>query len=161
MQLTKQQVKKMNPIEQAELAQKMYDQGYDQKYIAEKLFVSISQISNLRLLAFLPLYMKKRVINKEVAATLVMNVIRKNRDISQDDAIEIIERIASQNAGKVTNKHVTKENKVHNSIGIFKKLQRQININNVTKNQDVFELLRGILEGKLDRVSYMNYFGIK
>ena len=159
--LTEQQVKKMNLIEQGHLAQKMYDQGFNQKFIAEKLFVTIPQVSNLRLLASLPLNMKKRIINKEVSATLLLKVIRANRDITQDDAVEMIERIAAQNSGKITNKNVNKEKQVHNSLVIFKKIEKQTNINKVTKNQDVYELLRGILDGKLNRASFLEYFGIK
>ena len=161
MLFTEKQVKKMNPIEQAELAQKLYDQGYDQKYIAQELYVTIPQISNLRILASLPLKMKQRIINNEVAATLVLETIRKNPDLSQDDAVQIIEDLAIQSNNKVTRKVINKQNKTVNSISVFKKIQRQTNINNVTKNQDVYELLSGILEGRLDRLAYLNYFGIK
>lgn len=161
MLYTKQQVKRMNPIEQADLAQKWYDQGYDQKYISQELYVTIPQISNLRTLASLPLKMKQRIINNQVAATLVLEVIRENPDLSQDDAIQIIEDIALQSNNKVTKKAINKQNKTSNSISVIKKIQRQTNINNVTKNQDVYELLLGINEGRMDRLAFLNYFGIK
>ena len=155
------QFKKMNAIEQAHLAQKMYDQDLDQKYIAKELGVSIPQISNLRTLAALPLSMKKRIIDNNVAATLLLEVIRKNKDISVDDAIQIVEDIANKNTGKVTRKSVNKHTNTVNTVGILKKLFRQVNMNKVTKNQDIYEVLRGVFDGKFDRNSLVEFFGIK
>ena len=161
MSLSKQQFKKMNAIEQAHLAQKMYDQGFDQKYIASELGVSIPQVSNLITLASLPLNMKKRIINNNVAATLLLEVIRKNPDLSKDDAVQIVEDIAAKNDGRVTRKAVNKHTNTVNTIAVLKKLFRQVNMNNVTKNQDIFEVLRGVIDGKFDKPSLINFFGIK
>ena len=111
MSLSKQKTIKMNAVEQADAAQKMYDQGYDQKHIAKKLGVSIPQISNLRMISSLPLIIKKRIANNQVATTLLLEIIRDNSDLSQDDAVFQVEEVIKNSPEnyKVTRKDLIKK----------------------------------------------------
>lgn len=154
--------KEMDILEQAEYAYKKYYQGVAQKEISIEMGVSVPQISNLVTLATLPVAMKKRIKKGEVAATLILEVLRNNKGMPAEEACELIEKTIEMYGGdhKITRVDVNKFINKYNSVSIFKKILTQYNINSVKKNKEEFEMLRGLILGKLDRNMILKRYGI-
>lgn len=154
-------LKNMNQVEQAEHVQTLSGK-YSQKEIAEKLDISVPQVSNLMTIAALPLKMKKRIARNEVSATLVLQVIRDNKDISEAEACDLIEDafIAKGGQDAITKKDINKMIKRFNSFSIVKKIVKQYGPTSVKKNETEFEVIRGIVLGKLDRPTLLKRYGL-
>lgn len=155
--------KERNMIDQADYVATLINQGYTQREVAKHIGMTIPLVCNLITLSNLPINIKNRVKSNEVSGSLVLKTIRSYGNLTQDEAVELVEKACSE-AGKgikVTQKDIDRIENRHPSIAHFRKIMKQNSLIRVTKNEEQFELLRGMLLGKLDRITLLKYFGLR
>jgi ParB/RepB/Spo0J family partition protein len=169
--------KKLTPIEQAELINRMINLGLKPKEISEKIGISTVTISNLLYVAKLPPRLKTRISNNEITHTLVLNELR-SRKITAEDFEEEIEKIldpesqsteiaqysvdkepAPQTKKKITAKDLQKINSFKNLKDFMKKMEEEGN--RPTKNAQVYSFLMDIVENVLTDADIQEYFTAK
>jgi len=152
----------LNDVEKGDFAEQLYQQDIPQDKIGMLLNCSIPQVCNLRKLADMPLYMKKRVAREQISSTLVLDVMRANKDITVGEACQILERAYKlSTTGHITKKDVMTLQNKKNSITIMKKILKNYNMDNVKpERKEEFEVIRGLIMGKFDRTTLLRRYGL-
>ncbi len=84
----------LSTLEKANSIKKLLNYNYTVAQISKALSLTESYINNLLLLASAPMAVKNAVQSKKVAASMVMEVLRENKDL--DKVSEIIENVITE-----------------------------------------------------------------
>lgn len=145
---------RLNPVEEADVVQRLMAYHYKPKEIAKKLGFDIRYVNNLVLLASAPKKLKDMVAENVVSATQTLAVMRKEKDF--DTAVQVIEAavniknsktpsVNSQKAkspgvkapnAKVTAQDIAEAQGKHNSINHLKNVIRIGTKNNYKPNEE-------------------------
>lgn len=116
--------KNLNPVEEAEAITRLSNLGLTDKEISQKTGRNIVTISGLKSIASAPTKVKRMIESGQIAATEVLQIVRKEKDASK--VVEVIERaVESAKASgkkKATAKDLKKASGKHSSVSDLKKL---------------------------------------
>jgi len=161
--------KRLNAIETSELMKRFINLGLKPKEISQKLGISVVTISNLLLIADLPVKLKKRIENNEISSTLVLQELR-GKKIEAEQLADQIENILESpskdlpdypkaNSGKdkkVTAKDLNAVNStkvVKDFLYIMEKNKNQPQINSKT-----FDFLNSMFHNELEEKDVIEFF---
>lgn len=148
--------KKLNPIEEAEVINRLVNFGMSEKDIAKKTGLTTVYISNLKLLYNAPTKVKNHITSNMVSATLAMAVLRDTKNY--DEAVKTIEKgveyAKSKGKKKVVKRDLDKAQGKVNSYSALGKCFKAANKEErvVRKDkQELYEFSHKILNGELTR----------
>lgn len=163
--MTPAKFKTLGTVEQSEIVSVLLiERKLNQKSVAEKLGISIPQVSNLKTISELPTSLKKLIKKEQVSGTLVLDVIREYPHISQDRITDMITTLTEKKEGRgVTRKDVNDFMQVTDSIAEMRKFLKMWDENSVgpkKQHKIIFDILKGINEGKLTVENFEHLCGI-
>jgi len=149
--------KKLNPVEESEVINRLSNYGYPEDEIRDKTGFTKVYICNLKLLNASPKKVKDLILKNIVSATLAMQIFREEKDYTK--AQELIENtIISKgydeegNKKKITQKDLNKHKGKTNSYSALKKVFNKFGKNQLTPRQDkidLFNFMKQINDGEL------------
>lgn len=153
--------KKLNPVEESEIINRLVTYGYSEDEIRKKTGFTKVYICNLKLLNASPKKVKDLIVGNTLSATLAMKIFREEKDYAK--AQELIENtIISKgfdeegNKKKITEKDLNKHKGKQNSYSALKKVFKRFGKNQLTPRQDkidLFNFIRQINDGELSMES--------
>jgi len=149
--------KKLNPVEESEVINRLSNYGYPEDEIRDKTGFTKVYICNLKLLNASPKKVKDLILKNIVSATLAMQIFREEKDYTK--AQELIENtIISKgydeegNKKKITQKDLNKHKGKTNSYSALKKVFKKFGKNQLTPRQDkidLFNFMKQVNDGEL------------
>lgn len=153
---------KLNPLEEAEIVNRLVNFGMSDKDIAKRTAQTKVYVSNLKLLYSAPEKIKNRIREGMVSATLVLDVLRNSEDFS--DAIDKIEGavefVGASGKDKVVKKDLQQSLGKQNSYSALKKCYKSVvKSDRVVKDDKVelFDFLEKIINGELSKEELESY----
>lgn len=143
--------KNFTPIEDANTMLRMLNLGSTPKQIAEAYGKTDAHVCNSLALANLPARLKSRIQGNEISSTLVLNIVRSNKELTVDDIADKVETILAKYKGsntRVTKAVIDKELNKINSLSILKKVLKDTPEDQIG-NKDLYNTLKALLEGQL------------
>ena len=114
-------------------------------------------------LSSLPLRLKNHIKNNDVSASLVLQLVRRNKEFSEDqlsDKItEIVGKYKTFGGGKVTQKVFNEETQRENSYVYIKRIISSTPENKV-KNKPLFKVFKQIVNGELSFEAVKKLLGV-
>ena len=155
--------KKFNPLEEAEVINRLLNYGWDEKDISKQTGKTGVYISNLKLLYDAPKKLKNLVLEDVVSSTLAMEVLRDNKDY--DKAVEIIENgvayAKSKGKDKIVKRDLEQSQGKINSYSAMKKcFKNGIKEKRVIRKgkEEYFDFAQKIINGDYTKEELENYF---
>lgn len=155
------QGKKLNPVEEADVVNRLINYGYTQSEIQEKLGFTKIYVKNLVLLNSAPKKLKNMITGNIVSATLTIQILREEKDF--ETAMQVIEDAISNKSsnlnenkpstGKITKKDIQSSQGKHNSFQCLKKAIRIAEKNEmvvIKEKKEIHEFATKIISGEYD-----------
>jgi len=143
--------KNFTPLEDANTMLRMYNLGSTPKQIAEAYAKTEAHVCNSLALAKLPIRLKNRIQANDISSTLVLNIVRGNKELTIDQIADKVETILNKYKGsnkRVTAAVVNKEMDKVNSVSILKQILKSTPAENIG-NKDLFNTLKALVDGQL------------
>lgn len=145
--------KSLNPVEQAEVVQRLIEMEIGDAEIKKRTGFSSTYLSNLRMLSKSPEKIKDYIKENIISSTLAMKVMREEKDF--DKAVSVIENaIASTDFNDSDKKSITDKDidrskgKLNSFSALRKALKKGAKLKVKPDKQKLFSLLTGINEGR-------------
>lgn len=119
--------KKLTPLEEADIVNRLQNLGMTSKEVATKLGCTEAHICNMRAISDLPTKLKNRIKGNEISSTLVLSVLRGNKELTIEQITNKVEQILDKAKGtgkKVTKKDIDTEMQKVNSFTALKGVLR-------------------------------------
>lgn len=155
--------KNFTPLEDANTMLRMFNLGITPKDIAKEFGKTDAHVCNNLALAKLPARLKSRINSNEISSTLVLNLVRENKEMNIDQLATKVETIldkAKVMGKKVTKSVMDKEMQKINSLSELKKALKNVSEDTVT-NKDLFTFCMGIIGNQLDAIEIQEMLGVK
>lgn len=162
--------KPLNAIEQAGLVSRLEKMNLTVTEIAKKLSLNQTTVRGFLVLATIPTALKNRILKGEMSSSLILGLIKNNKDITPENVEEHINKalegsdIFNGQGKKVTAATLNKAKGVEPSLSYFKKLRKdEANIDmDLTFEDDfksdMFFTFCNILDGKYSEAKLKEYF---
>lgn len=154
--------KNFTPLEDANTMLRMLNLGSTPKQIAEAYGKTEAHVCNSLALAKLPIRLKNRIQSNDISSTLVLNIVRGNKEMTVDEIADRVDTILTKYKGtntRITQKVVDKELNKTNSVAILKGIIRSTNADKVG-NTELFNTLKALVEGQLTAEDITEMLGI-
>jgi ParB/RepB/Spo0J family partition protein len=115
--------KPLTMIEVGQVVMHLIRLGLEEKEIAQRLGVTQAHVNSLKRLSNAPITVKEHIQAGKISATLVLQVVRENKDDVQAFKIikESIENVKLNGGTKITKKDIQKQTNKFNSKSLLKK----------------------------------------
>lgn len=143
--------KKLTPLEEADVVTRLQNLGLTSKEVATKLGSTEAHICNMRAIADLPTKLKNRIKGNEISSTLVLQVVRGNKELTIDQITTKVEQILDKAKGtgkKITKKDIDTEMEKVNSVAILKTVLRNTGEAMCTK-KELYRFCKALIENQL------------
>lgn len=155
--------KKLTPLEEAEIVKRLHTLGLTSKEIATKLGCTEAHVCNMRAIADLPTKLKNRIKGNEISSTLVLTVMRGNKQLTVDEITTKVEQILDKAKGtgkKVTKKDIDTEMQKINSVNILKNIIRNTGEAMCTK-KELYAFCKALVENQLTDTDIKELLGLE
>lgn len=155
--------KKLTPLEEADIVTRLQNLGLTSKEVATKLGCTEAHICNMRAIADLPTKLKNRIKGNEISSTLVLSVVRGNKELTIDQITAKVEQILDKAKGtgkKVTKKDIDTEMEKVNSVAILKSVLRNIGEAMCAK-KELFAFCEALIANQLTDTDIKEMLGIQ
>lgn len=157
---------KFNPLEEAEVVNRLINYGMSEHDIAKRTGLSGAYVSNLKLLYNAPQKLKNLIAENVVSSTLAMQVLRNAP--SYDEAVEIIEKglVFNNSADGGEKKKLVKrdleksQGKINSYSEVKKCVKTALKTNKVVKQEkiELFVFVQQIINGELSKEQFNEIF---
>lgn len=154
--------KKLTPLEEAEVVVRLQNLGLTSKDVATKLGCTLAHVCNMRAIADLPTRLKTRIKSNEISSTLVLNVVRGNKQLTIEEITTKVEEILDKpnNGKKVTKKDIDKGLEQINSFAVLKSVLKKTGAAMCT-NKDLYATLDALVSNQLTEDEINELLGVK
>ena len=155
--------KKLTPLEESALMVRLKNCGLSVKEISNKLGCTETHVYNMLILSDVPARLKNRIKGNEISATLVMNIVKGNKELTDDQLTDKIENAlekAKATGKKVTKKDMDKELKTVNSISELRTAMKLIDPAHA-RNKKLHEFATALLNNELTADAIIEMMGAK
>jgi len=155
--------KKLTPLEEAEIVTRLQNLGLTSKEVATKLGCTEAHVCNMRAISDLPTKLKNRIKVNEISSTLVLSVVRQNKELTIDQITAKVEDIldkAKTSGKKVTKSVVDAELKKINSLAELKSVLKNTGEAMCT-NKDLFAFALAIAENQITADEIKEMLGVQ
>ena len=155
--------KKLTPLEEADIVTRLQNLGLTSKEVATKLGCTEAHICNMRAIADLPTKLKNRIKGNEISSTLVLSVVRQNKELTIDQITAKVEQIldkAKATGKKVTKKDIDTEMEKVNSFAILKSVLRNTGEAMCTK-KELFAFCEALIANQLTDTDIKEMLGVQ
>lgn len=155
--------KNFTPLEDANTMLRMLNLGSTPKQIAESYGKTEAHVCNSLALAKLPIRLKNRIQSNDISSTLVLNIVRGNKEMTVDEIADRVDTILTKYKGtntRITQKVVDKELNKTNSVSILKGILRSTPAESVG-NTELYHKLKALVEGQLTAEDITEMLGIE
>lgn len=143
--------KNFTPLEDANTMLRMATLGSTPKQIADAYFKTEAHVCNSLALAKLPARLKQRIQSNDISSTLVLNIVRGNKEMTVEEIADKVETVLAKYKGsnqRITAKVMDKELNKVNSVSILKQLLKDTPAENIG-NKDLYNTLTALVGGQL------------
>lgn len=144
--------KNFTPLEDANTMLRMLSLGSTPKQIAEAYGKTEAHVCNSLALAKLPARLKQRIQGNEISSTLVLQIIRGNKELTADEVADkvttVLDKYKTANT-KLTKKVMDKELNKLNSVSILKALLNEKTEDEFT-NKHMYDFAKALVNNQLD-----------
>lgn len=155
--------KKLTPLEEAEIVTRLQNLGLTSKEVATKLGCTEAHVCNMRAIADLPTKLKNRIKGNEISSTLVLSVVRQNKELTIDQITSKVEDIldkAKTSGKKVTKSVVDAELKKINSLAELKSVLKNTGEAMCT-NKELFAFAQAIADNQITADEIREMLGVQ
>ena len=153
--------KRLTPLEESALFNRLRKCGLSVKEISSKLRCTETHVYNMLILADVPTSLKNRIKNNDISATLVMSVVKENKDMDAEGLAKNIEDVLTSNGGKkVTRKALDKAANKVNSFNELRSIMPGISASMVT-NKELYAFCLGLTKNTLDANDISKLLGVE
>lgn len=143
--------KNFTPLEDANTMLRMLTLGSTPKQIAEAYGKTEAHVCNSLALAKLPARLKQRISGNEISSTLVLNIVRGNKEMTVEEIADKVETVLAKYKGsnqRITAKVMDKELNKTNSVSILKQLLKAVPAEQVGEKK-LYHTLEALVNGQL------------
>lgn len=143
--------KNFTPLEDANTMLRMLSLGSTPKQIAEAYGKTEAHVCNSLALAKLPARLKQRIQGNEISSTLVLNIVRGNKELTADQIADKVETVLDKYKGtnqRITAKVMDKELNKVNSVSILKQILKTIPAEQVGEKK-LYHTFEALVNGQL------------
>lgn len=151
-------------IEEMKFINRLFYMGLTGDDIATKIGKTSAHVSNMKKLSTIPDNLKEMIENKNVAATLVLNMLKeKNEDgttMTVEDVTNVISQATITSKGKITKSSIDKVRQKYNSVRLLRTLLTDNNKTHFTEdNHDLVKFLRDVVNGRVSEQKIKDFLG--
>jgi ParB/RepB/Spo0J family partition protein len=155
--------KKLTPLEEADIVTRLQNLGMTSKEVATKLGCTEAHICNMRAISDLPTKLKNRIKGNEISSTLVLSVVRGNKELTIEQITTKVEQILDKAKGtgkKVTKKDIDTEMEKVNSFTILKSVLRNTG-EAMCGKKELYAFAEALIANQLTESDIMELLGMQ
>ncbi len=155
--------KKLTPLEEADIVTRLQNLGMTSKEVATKLGCTEAHICNMRAISDLPTKLKNRIKGNEISSTLVLSVVRGNKELTIEQITNKVEQILDKAKGtgkKVTKKDIDTEMEKVNSFTALKGVLRNTGEVMCSK-KELFAFCTALIANQLTETDIIELLGMQ